>query len=148
RRRVAGWAAGLLTAAAAVVAVAVVGIGDLGPVGGGGDGADMRAAEDPEVISATGPLLVATGTDYRPSALPARGPGVRPDAGAVSPPAMEPRISTENDVDDSGDRPSTWGIRVDPALRSLWQSPRPCLAQIEAVFAPAPARVDVVDFAR
>ena len=147
RRRVAGWAVGLVTTAAAVAAIATVGIGNLGLVGGGDDSGDMATAED-RAVPMSRPLLLATGTDYRPSTLPAAPPGAQPSAKQVEPPAMEPRISTESDVDSLSGRLKTLDSPVDPSLRSLLLSLPPCLAEIEAAFAPAPARVDVVDFAR
>lgn len=147
RRRLAGWAVGLATAAAAIVAVATVGIGDLGSVGGGDDGGDMTAAED-RAVPGYRPLLLATGTDYRPSTLPAAPPVARPGATSVEPPAMEPRIFAEDGVDSGRGRPDTLDGPVDPSLRALRLSLPPCLAEIEAAFAPAPATVDTVDLAR
>ena len=145
RRRVAGWAAGLATAAVAVAAV-TMGIGHLVPVGGEEDSGGLTATEDRAVPGAE-PLMLATGTDYRPSTLPTARPGAAPERRPAPPTVVEPRISAERDVGGSDER-NPLDSALDPSLRPLWQSPQPCLVQIEAAFAPASARVDVVDFAR
>src|SRR5690606_41216754 len=117
------------------------------PVAGLAD-VGARGAERHRARARLAVLLGPLRTDYRPSTLPAAPPVARPGATSVEPPAMEPRIFAEDGVDSGRGRPDTLDGPVDPSLRALRLSLPPCLAEIEAAFAPAPATADTVDLAR
>ena len=147
RRRLATrWATGL-AAAAAVVAVASVGIGNLGLPGGGDDGGAGLAADEAGDAQAPQPALLASGTDYRRSSLPA----VAPTAAELwADPEAErgaaPNLAGEPDAAPGAPRPDP-AAGLDPALRGIWSHPGPCLAAIDDLYAPDPVAVESVDFA-
>lgn len=161
------WAAGL-AAAAAVAVFAATGLdqwlpgaddGDPGVVTA--DRGDRGHQEGPEAAPDGGsPRLLASGTDYQRSALPATPPRESPAVGprSMSEPSDPPRLSESTNNPDtaaSGDQGSQEAPAgespppvVDPALRALWETPGTCLARVREGYLPDEVTVLAVDFAR
>lgn len=157
RRRVARWGAGLAVAAG-VAAFAAIGVNGWEPDqvfpgladNGGADTAGGAAPESfngAQVPDETGPLMVATGSDYDATTLAITEPArPSPRIGPRNLPSP-PHVLPETTPDDTPASPPP--VVPDPLVR-LWSDPaerEECLLMIAYAIQPPPVVIDTVDFA-
>jgi hypothetical protein len=146
RRRGLRWGSGLALAAAAVVFAAIgldgVRFGADDSAGDGQTAADQDSAEHaPGPGSATEPIYLATGTDYRRGQVPA----TPPVAGTLSAPEAdhaEPPSADEGPQDSARDG----ALVVPPALAHLWPVPASCRSAVLDGYDPT-AMIEIIDYA-
>jgi len=160
--------------AAGVVAFAAIGFSALSPsfLPGGADDSDTAgqagAPEQSALIEQPGgdPVMLASGTDYRPPTITGQEPELAvpgtqgtPRLAPAEPGEEDPGNQTDIETDSPAPLPAPTVLDPDrripevvpPSLAALWADPAVrarCLELIRAELAPAPAVINTVDFAR